>query len=63
MGYKTVITYTQGDESGVSLKAVGFRVDARLPARQSWAEASVKLKALRDPVGNGGVSRIRWIWP
>lgn len=60
MGYKRMITYTQADESGVSLRAAGFRAVAKLPARGSWAESSVKLKDIRDAAGNGGVDRIRW---
>ena len=60
MGYKRVITYTQADEDGASLRAAGFVKVKELPARGSWAESSVKLKASKDPVGNGGVARILW---
>lgn len=60
MGYKRVITYTQADESGASLHASGFVKVKELPARKGWAESSVKLKATRDEVGNGGVDRILW---
>lgn len=60
MGYVLLITYTQADESGASLRAAGFVREAELPARESWAGASVKLKAKRDPIGNGGVARVRW---
>lgn len=63
MGYKRLITYTQLDESGSSLRAVGFRRVADLPARGSWAESSVALKDWRDPEGNGDVARIRWELP
>jgi hypothetical protein len=60
MGYKRIITYTQHDESGASLRAVGFVRVKELPPRGSWAEASKKLKHIRDPVGSGGVARVLW---
>lgn len=63
MGYRRVVTYTQQEESGASLRAAGFRLASELPARKSWAASSVKLRELRDPVGSGGVERIRWEFP
>ena len=61
MGYGRVITYTQADESGVSLHAAGFVKVRELPARGSWAGSTASsLKAMRDLVGNGGVDRILW---
>lgn len=60
MGYLRLITYTQADESGASLRAVGFRRVKELAPRKGWAESSVKLAAIRDPVGNGGVARVLW---
>jgi len=60
MGYLRIITYTQADESGVSLRAAGFVKIKTLPARSSWAASSVKMKSTRDPVGNGGVERMLW---
>jgi hypothetical protein len=63
MGYVKLITYTQADECGASLKAAGWRRVKELPARGSWAESSVKLKALRDAQGNGGIPRVRWEIP
>lgn len=60
MGYVRCITYTQADETGASLRAAGFRRVKDLPPRGSWAESSVKLKGLRDAVGNGGVARVLW---
>lgn len=60
MGYLCCITYTEEGESGASLKAAGWVKAKELPARGSWAESSVKLKANRDPVGAGGRARIRW---
>lgn len=62
MGYKRIITYTQADESGASLRAAGFVRLRDLPRRPSWAAstANADLKATRDPVGNGGVDRVVW---
>lgn len=60
MGYRRLITYTQADESGASMRAVGAMRVRDLPPRRSWAESSVALRALRDPVGNGGVQRTLW---
>ncbi len=62
MGYRRCITYTQADESGASLRAAGWVRVAELPPRCGWA-ASTKdesLKQMRDPVGSGGVARVRW---
>lgn len=61
MGYNLLVTYTQADESGASLRAAGFERDADLPARASWADASVKLRGIRCPEGSGGVPRVRWV--
>jgi hypothetical protein len=60
MGYKRIITYTQADESGASLRAAGFDRVKELPARKGWAESSVKLKHMRDMIGSGGVARVMW---
>lgn len=62
MGYRRCITYTQADESGASLRAVGWTRVAELAPRAGWAESTkdAGLKAMRDAVGNGGVARIRW---
>lgn len=62
LGYKKCITYTQHDESGASLKAVGWTREKELQPRKSWAESTKdeNLKASRDPIGTGGVARIRW---
>lgn len=62
MGYQRVITYTQADESGASMRAAGFRLVKHLEPRKSWAEHSVKLRNTRDEVGNGGVARVLWEW-
>ena len=60
MGYKRCITYTQSDETGASLRAVGWVKVKELAARASWAASSQKLKDTRDPVGSGGAARILW---
>ncbi len=60
MGYKRCITYTQHGETGASLRAAGFVMVKSLPARKSWADSSVKLKSMRDDIGNGGVERFLW---
>jgi len=60
MGYRRLITYTQADETGASLRAVGWNRVKELPARKSWAESSVKFRHKKDPVGNGGVARVLW---
>jgi hypothetical protein len=62
MGYERCITYTQHAESGASLRAVGWVAVKTLAARKSWAESTANdnLKAMRDPIGNGGVARILW---
>jgi hypothetical protein len=60
MGYRRLITYTQANESGASLRAAGFRRVKDLAPRKGWAESSVELKGIRDPEGNGGVARVLW---
>lgn len=61
MGYRRLVTYTQGNEEGQSLKVAGFVQAAELDPRGSWAESTAgALKAMRDPIGNGGVARKRW---
>lgn len=62
MGYQRCITYTQHDESGASLRGAGWVRVKDLAARKSWGEstANEELKAMRDPIGNGGVARVLW---
>lgn len=60
MGYRRMVTYTQAGESGASLTAAGWVKVRDLPARRGWAESSIALKAMRDPVGSGGVERALW---
>ena len=40
LGYTRIITYTQADESGSSLRAAGWRVIAERPARKGWNNVS-----------------------
>jgi hypothetical protein len=40
LGYRRVITYNQGDESGSSLRAAGYRVIASRPPRRGWDTVS-----------------------
>ena len=60
MGYRRIVTYTQGDESGASLRAAGYLLIRNLSPRGSWAASSVKLRHIRDPLGAGGVQRSLW---
>jgi hypothetical protein len=60
LGYRRAITYIQGEETGASLKAAGWRKVKDLPARGSWADSSVAMRDKRDPVGTGGVPRQLW---
>lgn len=62
LGYRRIMTYTQADESGASLRAAGFTRVRTLPARKGWAASTAdpEMKAGRDPVGNGGVERVLW---
>lgn len=40
LGYRCVITYNQDDESGASLRAAGYRIVAKRPARRGWDTVS-----------------------
>lgn len=63
MGYRRLVTYTQDGESGSSLTAAGWLRVRELPARKGWADSSVAARALRDPVGTGGIQRTLWEAP
>lgn len=60
MGYRRLVTYTQAGETGASLTAAGWVKVRDLPPRKGWAASSVAQRALRDPVGTGGVQRSLW---
>lgn len=55
-GWKRLITYTQADESGSSLRALKWRVIAELPPRGSWDTPGRR----RLPKGNEHVARTLW---
>lgn len=40
LGYRRLVTYTQSDESGASLRAVGWKVIAERPSRPGWSAPS-----------------------
>lgn len=40
LGYRRVVTYTQAQESGSSLRAAGYRVIASRPPRPGWSAPS-----------------------
>jgi hypothetical protein len=60
MGYRRLVTYCQQGETGASLTAAGWVLIRTLPARKGWADSSVALRAIRDPIGTGGVQRTLW---
>lgn len=56
LGYRRLITYTQADESGSSLRAAGWRVIAERPPRPGWNTPS-------RPRDNGSyLSTTRYLW-
>jgi hypothetical protein len=55
LGYRRLITYTQANESGVSLRAAGWRIVAELDARKGWDTPT------RPRVNkNDGQARLLW---
>ena len=60
MGYKRVVTYTQSNETGASLRATGFIKVADLPPRKDWASSSVRYKGNRTEGYAGNTARSRW---
>ncbi|MGW4810519.1 XF1762 family protein [Kitasatospora cineracea] len=56
MGYRRLITYTQADESGASLRAVGWRRAAELSPRRGWDTPSRR----REDRGTDRVARVLW---
>lgn len=55
-GHLRLITYTQGGESGASLRGAGWRKVADLPARSGWDTPSRP----RGALGTENVARILW---
>jgi hypothetical protein len=56
MGYRSCITYTQHDESGASLRAVGWVRVKELKPNDGWSVPSRP----REDIGSGGVARTLW---
>lgn len=56
LGYRRVISYTQADESGSSLRAAGWRVIASRPPRPGWDVPSRP----RDDAPYRSVARQLW---
>ena len=56
LGYSRLVTYTQGDETGVSLRAAGWHVVAELRARAGWSVPSRP----RDDHGVDAIPRTLW---
>lgn len=56
LGYRKIITYTQADETGASLRGAGWKVEATLPARGGWDSKSRP----REDIGSANVERVRW---
>ncbi len=56
MGYRRCITYTQHDESGASLRAVGWIRVKDLPPDQGWDCPS----RVRSDIGSAGIARTLW---
>jgi len=57
LGYTKAYTYTLQEESGSSLKAVGFQVDEILPARETWSCPSRPRLSIKRPEG----PKVRWV--
>ena len=62
LGYTRAITYIEKGEGGASLRAAGWVKVRDIPARASWAASTADeaLRAMRDPIGSGGVERELW---
>ncbi len=59
LGYKRIITYTQKGESGVSLRAAGWKVIAERPATKGWDRPSRS----REDHGVDNIARYLWEAP
>jgi hypothetical protein len=56
LGYTRLITYTQAEESGSSLRAAGWRVLAERPAKPGWTRPSRP----RQTLGTEHMPRTLW---
>lgn len=55
LGYDTAVTYTQQGESGASLRAAGWCIDAQLAPRAGWDTPTRRRGSSSPPI-----PRIRW---
>lgn len=60
LGYRRLVTYTQADETGASLRAAGFRLVKNLEPRKNWYQSSLKLRNTRDESEPSNVARVLW---
>ena len=56
LGYQRVVTYTRADETGVSLRAAGFRRDGSAGGGEA-DRPSRRRKPVEDPS-----PKVRWMW-
>lgn len=56
LGYRRLITYTQAEEGGASLRAAGWKVIAERPARNGWSVPS------RPRDNSTYTSSVRQLW-
>lgn len=56
LGYRRLVTYTQEDESGSSLRGAGWRIVAQRPARPGWNVPSRP----REDHGVDHIARTLW---
>lgn len=64
LGYRRLYTYTLAEESGASLRAAGFIVDQKIPARVSWSTPS-RPRQQTDLFGKArrpAQAKVRWLW-
>lgn len=62
LGYRTAYTYTLASESGASLRAAGWEVDAELSPRPTW-NCAVRSRTQTDMFGTEqrpSEAKIRW---
>jgi hypothetical protein len=58
-GFRLIVTYTMGTESGASLRAAGWTVDNVRRPRSGWNSPA----RARESYGVDNVTRIRWLAP
>lgn len=59
MGYTRCITYTQADETGASLRAVGWRRIREFPGYNDWQRSDRQSKQADLPI-HSGIIRVLW---